>query len=93
MEEISQQYYLIAIGTILVKTGIWIGKVNSDRKNFKEVMEEIRNEIKEIFKQIGANVTTTGSPVRLTKLGKQISECIDAEGITEPLAKKNRRKS
>ena len=82
--------------------GIWIGKVNSDRQNFKEFMakvredfkevrndiKEVRNDIKEIFARLGPNLTTKSSPTRLTEFGKTVAECVDAESITEQLAKK-----
>ena len=90
LSEINPLYFLvaIAIGTLLVTAGIWIGKVNADRKNFKIFMAEVSNDIKEILTRLGPNLTTKSSPTRLTEFGKTVAECVDAKGITEQLANK-----
>lgn len=54
LSEINPLYFLvaIAIGSLLVTAGIWIGKVNSDRQNFKEFMEKVREDFKEVRNDI-----------------------------------------
>lgn len=65
----------MAVGTGLVKLGQWMNSVNSDRSAFKEFMQEIRSDIKEIrasiteiYARLPASPITGGSPFKLTDL-------------------------
>ena len=79
------------IGT-LIGIGVWIGRVNSDRENFKNFMKEIREDIgkireniEKIFLRLPTDVASGASPLKLTELGERISQEISAprwaEGI------------
>ena len=94
---------VIAAGAIvggLVKAGMWIGSVNTDRKNFGKSIEndrkdfrtsisnladEIRADIKEILSRLPRAPIAAGSPLRLTDFGKQIADQIKAEEWSEQL--------
>lgn len=74
--------------------GIWVGHVNADRSTFKKFMDKVDNAIetiqKELFKISGSLPSTTitdGSPVRLTDLGKQVSEELDLKTWATIMAK------
>ena len=53
--------------------GQWKGKVDSDRESFKELMAEVRSDIKEILRRLPSRTLTDGSQPRLTDSGKSIS--------------------
>lgn len=79
-----------AIGRLL----IWIGSTDSSVKALKKNIEEIKTsvlgiqeDIKGIFKQMPA-VSTTGSPLQLTDLGKDISEMLGAKEWARKIAMK-----
>ena len=65
--------------------GQWKGKVDSDRASFKGLMAEIRNDIKEILRRLPSHTLAGGSPLRLTDLGKSISERLDAPTLAQDL--------
>ena len=69
----------IAVAASLVWFGKWIGSVNTDRTSFKEFMEEIRADIKAIFSRLPPTTVSRQSPLRLTDLGKAISEKLNAK--------------
>ena len=77
---------LLAGFTLVYKIGKWQGKVDTDRKNFKEFMTEIRNKLDDIFIRLPATPINQGSPIRLTDLGERISNDINAEEWAEALA-------
>ncbi len=65
----------MAVGTGLIKFGQWMDSVNSDRSEFKEFMQEIRNDIKEIrasitevFARLPASPITGEGPLNITDL-------------------------
>ena len=68
----------IAIATLLVSIGIWVGRVNEGRGEVKKFMEEIRDDIKKIFRALPGSTVTSASPLRLTDLGETISERLNA---------------
>ena len=75
---------IIAILSAVIKISRWTGNVDSDRKRFGKFMEEIRNDIKDIFKRLPAEpLEKTSSPIALTDYGKRISESIDASEIAD----------
>ena len=63
----------VAAGAIFA-FGQWKGKVDSDRASFKEFMEEVRSDLKEILRRLPSRTLTDGSPPLLTDLGRSISE-------------------
>lgn len=69
----------IAVISALVTIGIWVGRVNSDRDNFKHFMQEVRDDIKKILARLPAPSIEHGSPLRLTKIGKRITEQLDGK--------------
>ena len=74
----------VAAGVIFA-FGQWKGKVDSDRASFKEFMKEVRNDIKEILRR-SSHTLAGSSPLRLTDLGRAISERLDAPALTQTLA-------
>ncbi len=80
----------VVIG-IIFAIGQWKGKVDSDRDSFKRTldafMSEIRADIKRIFERLPPAPTVAGaSPLRLTELGRKISDRLDASAIADSLA-------
>lgn len=75
----------VAAGTIFA-FGLWKGKVDSDRASFKEFMKEVRNDIKEILRRLPSRTLAGGSPLRLTDLGKSISERLGTPVLAQGLA-------
>ena len=69
---------IVAFVSLVFACGNWYGRVNSDRKSFKDFMAEVRDDIKEILKRLPPVVTTKSSPIRLTELGKSISNELEA---------------
>ena len=65
--------------------GQWKGKVDSDRASFKEFMKEVRNDIKEILRR-SSHTLAGSSPLRLTDLGRSVSERLDASALAQDLA-------
>lgn len=81
----------IAVGltsaTILVTSGIWIGRVNSDRKNFKDFMEEVRDKLDRIFERLPSTpqIIRATSPLRLTDFGETLAKELDTSTWVERL--------
>ena len=74
----------VAAGVIFA-FGQWKGKVDSDRATFREFMTEARNDIKELLRR-SSHTLAGSSPLRLTNLGKSISERLDAPALAQDLA-------
>lgn len=75
----------ITLAGSLVSIGIWIGSVNTKQKSFKEALEEIKEGIREInknilkiFSRLSSDIIDGQSPLRLTKLGQEMSKSLDA---------------
>lgn len=79
---------VIAVVSLLVTIGIWIGRVNSDRENFKEFMKEIRDDIGEIFRRLPPSPVDSRSPLQLNELGDQIADHMDAKTWAGSLSEK-----
>lgn len=76
-----------AFGTIF----IWVGRVNSDREGFKTFMRKVDGNLEKIAENIAQMVTRisvmeSGSPLRLNKLGRSISEFLDARNWAQGIA-------
>lgn len=56
------------------KTATWKTRSDADHKILVDFMQEIRDEVKEIFKRLPALTTQPGSPTTLTDLGKEIAQ-------------------
>ena len=83
---------LSILGGIL-SGGIWIGHVNSDRMGFSEfmaetksVLEEIRNDIKNIFHKLPSPIAEGKSPRQLTEYGEKLSTKLHARDWAERTA-------
>ncbi|MCY4264374.1 MAG: hypothetical protein OXE78_05925 [Gammaproteobacteria bacterium] len=70
------------------KYGKWQGEVNTDRSTFKDFMLEVRADIKKILEQLPTPTIASSSPIRLTELGAQISEKLDAKAWAQAEAEK-----
>ena len=70
---------IIAAAGALLGIGIWVGTITTNVKTLKGFMSEIRDDIKKIFERLPAPTTASNSPIRLTELGTQISEKLDAK--------------
>ena len=77
--------------------GQWKGKVDSERESTKQnllglhrtlegFMSEIRSDIKLIFKSLAPSVIASGSPLRLTELGRKVSDSINGVTLADELA-------
>lgn len=52
---------------------------DEDRTAIKGFMKEIRDDIKKIFERLPIPTTATGSPIKLTELGEEISSNLEAD--------------
>lgn len=85
----------IALAGSLVSAGIWIGSINTKQKDFKETIQEIKNDIREInknilkiFSRLGPGFIEGESPLGLTKLGQEVSRELDAAMWAEKTAER-----
>ena len=69
---------LMMVGLVL-KMGRWMGRVDDHVGTVKDFMQEIRNDIKQIFVRLPPVPVASGSPVVLTDFGRKISNHINAE--------------
>lgn len=69
---------LSALGLVW-KAGDWYGKVNSDRKNFKDFIDRVDRKLDSIFRILSAKTIGSGSPTELTDPGRKVSGEISAE--------------
>lgn len=76
----------LAVGTVFYKTITWIANVNSDREKFHEFMKEVRDDIKKILGRLHSASVSSGSPIQLTDLGKEISTKLGAHEWAEKAA-------
>ena len=74
--------WVVAVTTIF-GVGVWVGSVNSDRKNFKEFMQEVRTKLDRLLQRLPRQTLATGSPLQLTELGEEISEQLGALAIAK----------
>lgn len=73
--------------TFAFKFGNWHGKVNSELASFREFINEVRADIKQILNRLPQTPTTSASPIRLTELGERISYRIDAKNWAKATAR------
>ena len=67
------------------KLMMWIGGMNAHKAAVTEFMAEIRDDIKSILRRLSP-VVASGSPLRLTDLGKAIAESLEASTWAERVA-------
>ncbi len=70
--------FLYALLRGVLAIGEWKGKTDTSVKALKEAIAEIRDDVKRILGMVGPRAIGDGSPLRLTDLGKGISEDINA---------------
>ena len=70
---------LLSVAGLVWKAGDWYGKVNTDRKHFKEFMDRVERKLDSIFRILSSKTVETGSPTTLTKLGSDVSNEIAAK--------------
>ena len=68
----------LALLAAVSKYSYWRGEVDTDRKGFKEFMDEVRSDIKLILGRLPSRVVEGASPVRLTDLGETLAKELDA---------------
>ena len=73
----TQLFLLAALG-ILWAIALWYADVNTDRKNFKIFMEEVRGMFSEILEKLPDPVVKRTSPIQLAALGEQMAEFLEA---------------
>ncbi len=83
----------IALAGSLVSAGIWIGSINTKQKDFKETIQEIKNDIREInnnilkiFSRLGPGFIEGESPLRLTEQGQEVAKKLNATDWAEKTA-------
>ena len=76
----------IALGTVLFVTGQWVGGVNEHRNTVKDILAEMREDIKNILKRIPPSTVASESPLHLTDFGQDISEQLDARAWAQRTA-------
>lgn len=83
----------LAVAGGLIAIGRWIGAVNADRETFKGFIEaaskdirEIRDDIKKMLQWHPSKTVSSDSPLKLTELGRKISEALDAAELAADLA-------
>lgn len=65
----------------LITIGIWVGGMNSLKDTVKEIkgsISRIEGHILSIFEKLPPQTTSTGSPIRLTDLGRTVSSELGA---------------
>ena len=75
----------VAFGTAAVKFARWTGRVDSSLDTLAKAVAEIREDIKKLLHGQPSKTVTAGSPLRLTELGRKISEDLDAASIVDGL--------
>ncbi len=63
----------VAVVGGLIKFGMWAGAVNSDRRRYDDLLIYIRDRIDTILDRLPNPLIERASPLRLTQLGKEIS--------------------
>lgn len=79
---------LYGLGLFIFKVGSWHNSVNTDRENFKEFMEEVRKDLKELIKKISviSGTLNTNSPIELNEKGQTVSKELDVPDWARKIA-------
>ena len=82
----------LAVATGVYKIGKWVDRKDSDGETFNKFMDEVRDtlaeidkNIKSIFLRLNPDVVKRGSPIQLTELGVRVSQSISATLIAEDI--------
>ena len=65
-------FLFIGLVSVVFFWGRWVGHVNSERREFHEFMDEMREDIKEILSRLPDNPDLQESPMPLNKRGTEI---------------------
>ena len=76
----------VAVVSLIFFAGKWVGGISEFKKHTMEFIAEIRDDIKKILDRLPPVVVSGGSPLRLTDLGKSISQTVDAAAWAERIA-------
>ena len=85
----------ITLVITLFGVGIWAGRVMTKQAAFSEFMKEMKGEIKEISTNVARILTRldridrdviSESPLRLTNLGEQVADTLEADDWAEKIA-------
>lgn len=69
---------LIAICSAVFFAARWVGSVNTDRQDFREFMNELKADVKDILSRLPPSVVSRASPVTLTEYGERVAQCLRA---------------
>ncbi|MCY4129513.1 MAG: hypothetical protein OXG15_09785 [Gammaproteobacteria bacterium] len=72
-------WHALIAASMLIGVGVWVVKVETSQKNFRQFMEEIRNDIKEIFIRLPAKPLSETSQLALTDKGRKMLAEIEGE--------------
>ena len=80
----------VAIITVIFYIGKWVGDINAFKSGavgkVVDLLEEIRDEIRTLLDRVPAVHIARGSPLRLTDLGRNVSDALDAQAWMATLA-------
>ena len=77
---------ILATLTVLYKFSHWKGTVDSDLSSIKDLIVEIRADIKNIFQRLPSQITVGQSPLRLTEYGEGLSNKLNAQDWADRIA-------
>ena len=78
---------LYGVGLFIFKVGEWKGNVDKSLNSFKDIMEEIRSNFREILNRLPKSTYQGSSPIALTDLSEKISDELDAKSWAKQKAK------
>ena len=67
---------VLAVVALVFAIGRWVGGVNEHRSSVVAFMAEMRGQLERILERLPSTAVSSGSPLRLTSLGRQISDAI-----------------
>ena len=77
---------LVALITGIVALATWKGKVDNHMITVMKYIDEMREDIRTLFRQLGPTLTHVESPIALTEQGKTISEQVKAKEWAKSIA-------
>lgn len=81
---------VMAVITVIFYIGRWVGGINAFKSGavstLVNLLEEIRDDIRTLLERVPAVHIARGSPLRLTDLGRTVSEALDAQTWMATLA-------
>ena len=77
---------ILAVLGIVFGIGTWVGRVNSDRKIFREFIQTIEGKLEKILERLPPLLFQPGSPTRLTDFGQTIADAVGAGSTARRLA-------